>query len=490
MQADDMDLVRQFAASGSEEAFAALVRRHVNLVYSVALRQLGNPHDAEEVAQAVFIILARKAADLREGTVLSGWLYQTARLTSANFQRASSRRRHREQEAFMQFAKDSDPEVSWQRLSPLLEEAMARLGQKERDAVVLRFFENRTVREVAAALGLEEAAAQKRVNRATEKLRAFFVRRGVQVSTTALLASLGTHAVQAAPAELAVKLAAAAALKGTAAGGSTLTLIKTTLKIMAWTNAKTAIVVSAGLLLATATATVTVKELQDRTSEDSWRFANIHSDTVAKLPPEVKILPTKFPNSGNLSQGAGADSDKFVGIGQPVVNIVWAAYNWPQSRVVFADGEPSVRYDFITTLAQGSRDALRQELKSKLGLVGQTETRDMDVVLLKVKNANAPGLLPPTHGGYCYLNRDNNTVEIKWADEPLSKMCEFLESASKMPVIDQTGAAGRHSIDIKWEDDGQDPEHKALQQVLLDQLGLELVPSRQPVEMLVISKAN
>ena len=161
-----MDWLRQFARSGSDEAFAALVRRHVNLVYSVALRRLGNPHEAEEVTQAVFIILARKAAELREGTILSGWLYQTARLTSANFQRAASRRRHREQEAFMQFTEDSDAEASWERLSPLLEEAMARLGQKERDAVVLRFFENRTVREVANALGLREAAAQKRVNRA------------------------------------------------------------------------------------------------------------------------------------------------------------------------------------------------------------------------------------------------------------------------------------------------------------------------------------
>src|ERR1035438_8250518 len=133
MQADDMDLVRQFARNNSDEAFAVLVRRHVNLVYSVALRQLGNPHDAEEVTQAVFIILARKAASLREGTILSGWLYQTARLTSANFQRTALRRLHREQEAFMQFTENSDPDISWQRLSPLLEEAMARLGQKERD---------------------------------------------------------------------------------------------------------------------------------------------------------------------------------------------------------------------------------------------------------------------------------------------------------------------------------------------------------------------
>ncbi|HEX7577761.1 MAG TPA: sigma factor, partial [Verrucomicrobiae bacterium] len=88
---------------GSEAAFATMVRRHVNLVYSAALRQLGNAPEAEEVAQNVFIILARKAGGLRRGTILSGWLYQTAQLTAANFQRAAIRRQHREQEAFMQF---------------------------------------------------------------------------------------------------------------------------------------------------------------------------------------------------------------------------------------------------------------------------------------------------------------------------------------------------------------------------------------------------
>ena len=270
MHADDMDLVRDFAANGSEAAFATLVGRHVNLVYSAALRRLGNAHEAEEVAQAVFIILARKAGGLRRGTILSGWLYQTAQLTAANFHRAALRRQRREQEAFMQFSEQSEPDVSWHRLGPLLEEAMVRLGPKERDAVVLRFFENRTVREVASALGLREDAAQKRVNRATDKLRDYFLRRGVQVSTAALLASIGTHAVQAAPAELGGKIAATAALKGAAGSGSMLTLIKTTLKIMAWTKAKTAIVVGASVLLAAGTTTVTVKEIQEHRA-DPWQ---------------------------------------------------------------------------------------------------------------------------------------------------------------------------------------------------------------------------
>jgi len=278
MHTDDMDLVREFAASGSEAAFATLVRRHVNLVYSAALRRLGNATEAEEVAQIVFTILARKAGSLRRGTILSGWLYQTAQLTAANFQRAAIRRQHREQEAFMQFSEPSEPNASWHRLSPLLEEAMVRLDQKERDAIVLRFFENHTIREVAVALGLREDAAQKRVNRATDKLRDYFVRRGVQVSTAALLASLGTHAVQAAPAELASKIAATAALKG-AGGGSTLTLIKGALKLMAWTKLKTGII---GAVIVVAVATTTTNLViqhqhhlasRNDVSRDAWVFS-------------------------------------------------------------------------------------------------------------------------------------------------------------------------------------------------------------------------
>jgi RNA polymerase sigma factor (sigma-70 family) len=256
METDDMELLREFVRSHSEQAFAALVRRHINLVYSVALRRLNNAHEAEEVTQAVFIILARKSGSLRAGTILSGWLYQTAQLTSANFQRATFRRQRREQEAYMQFTQESEQHHSWQRLSPLLEEAMSRLGKDERDAVVLRFFENRTIREVAAALGLQEAATQKRVNRATEKLRKYFLRRGLQVSTTVLLASIGANAVQAAPAGLASTVASAAVVKSAAVSGSTLTLIKSTLKIMAWTKAKTVIVTAVIVASATTTAVV------------------------------------------------------------------------------------------------------------------------------------------------------------------------------------------------------------------------------------------
>jgi RNA polymerase sigma factor (sigma-70 family) len=297
MHADDMDLVRDFAANGSEAAFATLVGRHVNLVYSAALRRLGNPHEAEEVAQAVFIILARKAGSLRRGTILSGWLYQTAQLTAANFHRAARRRQRREQEAFMQFSESSGPDVSWRQLSPLLEEAMARLGQKERDALVLRFFENRTVREVASTLGLREDAAQKRVNRATDKLRDHFIRRGVQVSTAALLASIGTHAVQAAPVELGAKIAATAALKGAAGSGSTLTLIKTTLKIMAWTKAKTVAVAVVAAIVASGTTAIVIKTGAFGIGRGN---ANRPSETMAKASQSPKIFSNGINNAFRL----------------------------------------------------------------------------------------------------------------------------------------------------------------------------------------------
>src|SRR5689334_23319454 len=131
VHSSDMELVREYASTGSEEAFATLVSRHINLVYSVAMRRLGNPHQAEEICQAVFIILARKAGRLAQGTVLSGWLYETARLTAANHVRGEVRRTHREQEAQMQSLLDQPEPDRWTQVAPLLEQAMGQLSEKD-----------------------------------------------------------------------------------------------------------------------------------------------------------------------------------------------------------------------------------------------------------------------------------------------------------------------------------------------------------------------
>ena len=259
--ANDMDLLREYARDHSEPAFAGLVQRHINLVYSVALRCTCNSEDAQDVTQAVFIILARKAASLRERTVLTGWLYETTRFTAARFIRTRVRRQIREQEAYMQFSlNEPDTSSVWRQLSPLLEEAMTQLGEKDRALLALRFFENKSGAETAAALGIQEWAVHKRTSRAVEKLRTFFGRRGVSVSAGVLIAAVSANSLQAAPAGLAVTVAAAAA-KGATVSSSTLTLVKGALKIMAWTKAKTAIVIGTAAILATGTTAVVVSEI-------------------------------------------------------------------------------------------------------------------------------------------------------------------------------------------------------------------------------------
>src|SRR5205823_7466250 len=135
---DDSELLRAYAAERSETAFASLVKRHIHFVYSSALRQVRNAHLAEEVAQAVFIILARKAGCMRQGTVLAGWLFNTARFVAAAELRAAARRHKHEQEAGMESTlRETTPDASWDQIAPFLDEGLAQLNEKDRQAVLL-----------------------------------------------------------------------------------------------------------------------------------------------------------------------------------------------------------------------------------------------------------------------------------------------------------------------------------------------------------------
>ena len=316
---DDMELVREYAARQSEPAFAALVARHVNLVYSAALRQGGDAQMAEEITQAVFIMLARKAGSLRPGTLVSGWLYRTARYAAADALKRQRRRQHYEQEACMESTlDDARREEVWQELSPLLDEAMAGLGERDRDALMLRYFENKSLREIGSALGTSEEAAKKRVARGLEKLRGFFAKRGVALSGAVIAGAVSANAVQAAPAALAQSVTAIAVANGAAASGSTLTLIKGALKLMAWTKVKTAMVVGAGVLLAAGTATVTLKEVKKHRVDDSWRVPRFDAKVLDQASPQVRILPSKFSDAG----GWGSSGNDWMGIGVPVSDLL------------------------------------------------------------------------------------------------------------------------------------------------------------------------
>jgi len=212
----DLRLLERYARDGAEDAFRGLVTRHVDLVYSIARRVVGDPQLAEDVTQTVFTDFARKAWSLPADTVVAGWLYQAARFAAAKAVRAESRRRARETAALEAHMQTNEPEPDWEQLRPLLDEAMDQLPPADRDAVVLRYYQRRDLREVGAALSLTDEAARKRVSRALDKLREFLARRGLTTTATALAATISAHAVQTAPAGL-----AASVLAGSLAAGAT-----------------------------------------------------------------------------------------------------------------------------------------------------------------------------------------------------------------------------------------------------------------------------
>ncbi len=198
----DPDLLRQYADHGDEAAFAEVVRRQADLVYSVALRVTANGALAQEVTQTVFTLMARRAAALAHYDTLVGWLHTTTRHTAINAVRGEARRHTREQEAAAMQDLTTTPEVNWTEIGPLLDEAVGQLRDNDRKAVLLRFFKNQSHQEIGAALGLSEDTARKRVERALEKLRGRFAQRGVTTTSAILATSISVNSVQAAPAGL------------------------------------------------------------------------------------------------------------------------------------------------------------------------------------------------------------------------------------------------------------------------------------------------
>ena len=206
---DDWQLLRRFTEHNSQEAFAALTARYLTLVYSVCRRELADDETAEDVTQAVFLILARKAPALRRGVVLSGWLFQTARFVARNARLQAQRRSAYEQKAAqaMQQQSEEREDAAWSEIEPLLNQSLAALRGGERECVLLRFFQGLSFAEAGAALGLSEEAARKRVTRVLEKMRKFFEKGRVIVPGTALAALLTAHAAKAAPATCSADIA-------------------------------------------------------------------------------------------------------------------------------------------------------------------------------------------------------------------------------------------------------------------------------------------
>lgn len=259
----DAELLRAYAENRTEAAFAELVRRHMDLVYSAALRMVCDAHLAKDVTQGAFVALAQNADKLAQHPVLSGWLHRTTQNIAAQTVRTDVRRRNREQEATaMNELLAGENEAAWTEIAPHLDAALGELAEADRDALLLRYFERKSAREMAQALGISDEAAQKRVNRAVERLRAVFAQRGVAIGASGLVVLISTHSVQAAPAGLAMTVTTAVAVGGTVVTtGTALTAIETiamtTIQKVAVT---TVLAVAAGALIYEARQISTLRE--------------------------------------------------------------------------------------------------------------------------------------------------------------------------------------------------------------------------------------
>ena len=287
---DDSELLRLCGTNRSDEAFSVLVSRHLDLVYSSALRQVRDPHLAKDVAQSVFLLLAKKARTLKRETILTGWLYRTTRFIVSDTFRAENRRRAREHAA-MQPLTISDPhgashEPRWEEIEPLLDDAIATLNEQDRDLLLLRYFEKQSFKDVGRRFGINEDAAQKRVSRALEKLRAFFAARGASITTVTLGTMLSTSAVQAAPAGV---LSAVLAVAAPAAAVTASFTLQSILETMALT--KTKVVATAALLVAVTVPVVTQNRALQKAREENQALKAEHQQM--QLPPIVTnaVLP-------------------------------------------------------------------------------------------------------------------------------------------------------------------------------------------------------
>ena len=224
---EDGQLLGSYAEQGSEAAFHELVARHMDLVYSAALRRTdGDVGLAQDVAQQVFTDLALNARGVSRRFILGGWLYRHSCFLASRMLRSERRRRARERAAVAMNDQNHQPpeEGLWQHLAPVLDQAMIRLSPADRDALVLRFFQNKDLRQVGTVIGVSEDTAQKRVSRALEKLRKLLIKQGITSSTTALAAALTGFTVSAAPAGLATSVAGASLATAAGTGGLTVAL--------------------------------------------------------------------------------------------------------------------------------------------------------------------------------------------------------------------------------------------------------------------------
>jgi RNA polymerase sigma factor (sigma-70 family) len=295
---DSQQSLSEYVRSGSESAFRDLVDRYLNLVFTTALRRMeGDAHRAQDVAQTVFVDLARKAATLPGDVMLGGWLHRHTCFVASHALRSDRRRQLRERQAAEMHSMENDSGPDFSSLGPLLDDAVNELDDEDRTAILLRFFEQLDFRSLAAALGSNEDAARMRVRRALAKLETLLKHRGVTANSAALTAALTVGAVQAAPAGLAATISAAAVLSGTTLGAA---VVATSAKVIAMTTLQKTVAAGTVVILLGYGVHETLQNTRLR--QQVWtleqRLAAYEAPRSAEAPPEPIVAePAQQPSS-------------------------------------------------------------------------------------------------------------------------------------------------------------------------------------------------
>lgn len=408
----DHDLLQRYARENSQAAFAELVARHLNLVYSAARRQVRAPQLAEDITQSVFLDLAHHARDFPAAQPLAAWLHVVTRRTAIDAIRHESRRLAREHTAADLAATDAMPPSSpstWSQLEPHLDEAVAALPDADRQAILLRYFENKSLREIGASLGTSDDAAQKRVSRALDHLRTFFLRRGLTVTAASLATDLSAHATLTAPAALSGSIATATSALGAATLPSAATLVaKTALMTTLQKSLATATLVAVGGIALYEVVTISrqrreLAQLESRSTvltadlartraeqtATAQRLANVESQIDARLhlatPPPTGSDPalerqirTWLAHSSSLKQLAAQRPDLSIPEFQLLNADDWAdsaskmVGSLPTDEAGIRRAFASLRYRAERLMSEKLFRALKGYLKTTDGLLPDT----------------------------------------------------------------------------------------------------------------------
>jgi RNA polymerase sigma factor (sigma-70 family) len=393
----DWQLLQAYAKDRSEAAFAELVRLHLDWVHSVAVRHVGDPHLAEDVTQSVFVLLARKACDLRPGTILGGWLFRTTLHVAAHARRAEQRRKSREATACTMIHDTNSPdndEILWQQLAPHLDLAVAALSETDRSAVLLRFYEKAPMRKVGERLGVSEEAAKKRVSRAVERMREFLLKRGVELGGVVLAAVLAEKTVQAAPAALAGAVAKISVAAASASSSAMLPqLARETLRAWHWAKVKLA----AGLAVSSLALIFVVASAGGLFSPHTASPSVAVNDTVAQAQNAKALSAPTVNKQSKGTRKTGAVTGRVLDeAGHPIAGAkVWEGFSSAPVAQDITDQSGQFALDkidpppFVTVTADGF--AADQQEVDPTYLPGQLAFRLSPVPPLKVRVVDEAG---------------------------------------------------------------------------------------------------